>query len=186
MTEKDMVMLLSEIGWFCEKDETGDHFCVMSFEKVQIEIIPCIRRLPDYYRVSFMPSVSTRDFSDAVAFILSEPRENVPIIVKNDIPEKIINISNDDIIRISQEVVSWGLSQDLEKGLENYKMLPTNSKGDMPLRHLAALSIAGDIDVLERYQDSFEKGDRLEFVPYITSEMINRAVLLARERSVRR
>ncbi|WP_414858990.1 DUF6990 domain-containing protein [Pseudomonas aeruginosa] len=61
-----------------------------------------------------------------------------------------------------------------------YRALPTNSKGAMPLRNLAALAIAGDVSCLANYQFSFEQGDRLGFVPYITQDMIERALLIAR------
>ncbi|MFV9439627.1 DUF6990 domain-containing protein [Pseudomonas aeruginosa] len=50
----------------------------------------------------------------------------------------------------------------------------------MPLRHLAALAIAGDVSCLANSQFSFEQGDRLGFVPYITQDMIERALLIAR------
>ncbi len=49
----------------------------------------------------------------------------------------------------------------------------------MPLRHLAALAIAGDVSCLANYQFSFEQGDRLGFVPYVTQNMIGRALLIA-------
>jgi hypothetical protein len=49
----------------------------------------------------------------------------------------------------------------------------------MPLRHLAALAIAGDLQTLSRYQRSFAHGDRLNFVPYITADLIDRALSLA-------
>ncbi|WP_411828772.1 DUF6990 domain-containing protein [Pseudomonas bijieensis] len=48
-----------------------------------------------------------------------------------------------------------------------YRKLPTEAKGGMPIRHLAALAIAGDAGRLDEYKRSFEKGDRLEFVPYL-------------------
>ncbi len=52
----------------------------------------------------------------------------------------------------------------------------------MPLRHLAALAIAGDVERLNSYKNSFEKGDRLGFVPYITVDMIDRAILIAQKK----
>ncbi|WP_425603185.1 DUF6990 domain-containing protein [Lysobacter soli] len=58
--------------------------------------------------------------------------------------------------------------------------LPTDSKGAMPLRHLAALALAKDVPRLESYQRAFERGDRPGFVPYIQKKMIDRAVSLAR------
>lgn len=62
-----------------------------------------------------------------------------------------------------------------------YRALPTDSKGARPLRHLAALAITGDIGRLAKYQRRFEQGDRLGFVPYITAEMLERALLLAQD-----
>ncbi|MHA6044579.1 DUF6990 domain-containing protein, partial [Pseudomonas aeruginosa] len=98
----------------------------------------------------------------------------------NDVPEKIVDFSLDDVVRLSQSAISWASAQDIEKGLAAYRALPTNSKGAMPLRHLAALAIAGDVSCLANYQFSFEQGDRLGFVPYITQDMIERALLIAR------
>ena len=76
--------------------------------------------------------------------------------------------------------MSWARSLNIESGLMVYRSLPTDSKGAMPLRHLAALAIAGDVERLDGYKKNFEMGDRLGFVPYITDGMIDRAVLKAK------
>ena len=55
----------------------------------------------------------------------------------------------------------------------------------MPMRHLAALALAGDVAKLKSYQASFEAGDRLGFVPYITKDYIDRAVALAEKYAAR-
>ena len=44
-----------------------------------------------------------------------------------------------------------------------------------------ALALLGDIAKLKSYQASFEGGDRLGFVPYVTKGYIDRAVSLAEE-----
>ncbi|RMQ97899.1 hypothetical protein ALP94_02834 [Pseudomonas savastanoi pv. glycinea] len=80
---------------------------------------------------------------------------------------------------MSESAISWARSQNIESGLMFYRNLPTDSKGAMPLRHLAALAIAGDVERLDGYKKSFEVGDRLGFVPYITDAMIDRALLKA-------
>lgn len=176
-----MLPTLEGLGWRCGKDEVGDYFCLMDIGNAQVQIIPDIGKRSSHFRVSFMPSVSTKNFTAAVAFIFGEARDYVPIIVSNNVPEKIVDFSLDDVVRLSQGAVSWASAQDIEKGLAAYRALPTNSKGAMPLRHLAALAIAGEADRLASYQRSFEQGDRLGFVPYITAEMIDRALLLARD-----
>lgn len=105
-----------------------------------------------------------------------------PIIVSNAVPEKLIELSFDVIVRLSQCAISWASVQDIEKGLAIYRALPTHSKGALPLRHLAALAVAGDVERLAKYQFSFVQGDRLGFVSYVTQEMISRALSLAQDR----
>ncbi|WP_421667180.1 DUF6990 domain-containing protein [Pseudomonas syringae] len=77
--------------------------------------------------------------------------------------------------------MSWARAQNIEEGLAAYRKMPTHAKGVMPVRHLAALAIAGDTGRLEEYKKSFETGDRLGFVPYVTSDMINRALMMAKK-----
>jgi hypothetical protein len=81
---------------------------------------------------------------------------------------------------MSEKAISWARSQNIESGLMGYRNLPTDAKGAMPLRHLAALAVAGDVERLEGYKKSFDMGDRLGFVPYITASMIDRAILKAK------
>ena len=50
----------------------------------------------------------------------------------------------------------------------------------MPLYHLAALSILGDAERLNEYLIYFQNGNRLGFVPYITEDMIYRALNISR------
>lgn len=181
MKEKDVLPTLEKLGWRSCRDEVGDYFCLMDIGEAQVQIIPSIGKRSDHFRVSLMPSVSTKKFTAAAAFILGEAGGHEPIIVSNDVPEKIVDFSSEDVIRLSQKAISWASAQDIEKGLEIYRALPTDSKGAMPLRHLAALAIAGDVGRLASYQRNFEQGDRLGFVPYITAKMLDRALLVARD-----
>lgn len=180
MKEKDVVSILMEQGWVCSKDEVGDYFCVTDIGGVKVQIIPSVRERSDHFRVSLMPSVSTKEFSETVAFVQGEGSGYSPVIVSNEPPEKLPKFSSDDVLRMSEKAISWARSQNIESGLMVYRNLPTDTKGAMPLRHLAALAIAGDVERLEGYKKSFEMGDRLGFVPYITGGMIDRAVLKAK------
>ncbi|PHN30056.1 DUF6990 domain-containing protein [Pseudomonas sp. ICMP 561] len=179
MEEKDVVSTLMEQGWVCSKDEVGDYFCVIDVDEIKVQIIPSVRKRSDHFRASLMPSVSTREFSETVAFVRGEGSGYSPIIVSNEPPEKLPKFSSDDVLRMSESAISWARSQNIESGLMFYRNLPTDSKGAMPLRHLAALAIAGDVERLDGYKKIFEVGDRLGFVPYITDAMIDRALLKA-------
>lgn len=181
MKEEDVVSILKEQGWVCSKDEVGDYFCVTDVGGVQLQVLPSVGKRSDHYRVSLMPSISSKEFSAAVSSILGERGGNTPVVVSNEAPEKLSNFSSDDVIRLSERAMSWAHSQNLDAGLAVYRNLPTDSKGAMPIRHLAALAIAGDIGCLAGYKDSFQRGDRLGFVPYVTANMIERALLIAQK-----
>ena len=181
MKEKDIVSILKEQGWVCSKDEVGDYFCVTDVGEVQLQVIPSIGKRSDHFRVSLMPSISSKVFSEAASFISGDDGSNAPIIVSNEAPEKIPSLSNSDVIRLSEKAISWARSQSIDDGLAIYRKLPTDVKGAMPIRYLAALAIAGDTGRLYQYKESFEKGNRLGFVTYITSDMIDRALILAQK-----
>lgn len=181
MTEEEACAILQAQGWACGKDEVGDRFCIKCLGEIQVQIIPTIGTRSDHFRVSFMPSISSTAFSDAVAFIFGEGKYFFsPVIVSNETPQKLETICADDVVELSDRALSWAQSQDIDAGLALYRSLPTDAKGAMPLRHLAALAIAQDVDQLEDYKKSFKKGERLGFVPYITVEMIERSLLIAR------
>ncbi len=181
MKEKDVVSILKGQGWVCSKDEIGDYFCVANIGGgVNVQVIPSVRKRSDHFRVSLMTSVSTTEFSEAVAFVQGEGAGYSPVIVSAAPPEKLCSFSSEDVLRISEKAISWARSQNIESGLMVYRNMPTDAKGAMPLRHLAALAVAGDVERLECYRKSFEMGDRLGFVPYITAAMIDRAVFKAK------
>ncbi|MGX7950382.1 DUF6990 domain-containing protein [Oleidesulfovibrio alaskensis] len=76
----------------------------------------------------------------------------------------------------------WLSSLLLGRGLR-HATLPTAAPGTRPIWHLAALVLPSDAAKLKFYQASFEAGDRLGFVPYITKDYIDRAMSLAGEYS---
>ncbi|MDF3931343.1 DUF6990 domain-containing protein [Pseudomonas citronellolis] len=179
MKEIEFLSILEAQGWKCEMDEAREHFCVINIDDVDVQVIPSVKKRADHFRVSLAASVSSREFSEAVGYIFGKRCGHVPVVLDREPPEKFINISPRDVEMLSGKVISWARSQDINAGLKSYRNLPTDAKGAMPLRHLAALSIAGDAARLMGYKECFDRGDRLGFVPYITAEMIVRAVQLA-------
>lgn len=179
--ENRVVAVLSELGWRAGKDEVGDRFCVLKLDDRQILVLPTVRKASDHLRVTLMPSISTEGFTSAISYIREDSQGgHEPLIVSREPVTKLPNLTREDVVRLSESAISWAKAQDIEQGLSAYRGLPTDSKGAMPLRHLAALALAKDVPRLESYQRAFEQGDRLGFVPYIQKEMIDRAVSLAR------
>lgn len=143
MTNADVTTILRGIGWDIDRDEVGDVFCVFNLGDRQVQIIPSIAKRLDHYRIGFMPSVSTKEFLDAVSAIFGKRAVHQPIINRREIPTKIADPAAEDIVKMSDEVLNWAKCQDIEEGLRIYRELSTDTKGAMPLRHLAALAMEG-------------------------------------------
>ncbi|MDN3719635.1 hypothetical protein QW131_11790 [Roseibium salinum] len=73
----------------------------------------------------------------------------------------------------------------MDKALRDHAALPTNAPGARPIWHLAALALLGDVAKLKFYQASFEAGDRLGFVNYVTKDYIDRTVSFAERLAAR-
>lgn len=185
MKEDQVLEYLESLGWRCARDEVGDAYCRIVVGSIQLQIIPCIEPRRDHVRLSFMSSISTTSFSDCVSKILGEygsGGDHEPIISNSGPTLKLDEVTNEYVFNMVRGIADWAEKVDLEQGLTNYRNLPADSKGAFPVRHLAALADAGNVDKLSGYDSSFSRGDRLGFVPYITSDMISRALDMARER----
>lgn len=77
-----------------------------------------------------------------------------------------------------EESIEWAKYQNIDKALEYYAHLPTNSPGSAPLGHLAALIIRKEVQTVLYYKNRFGAGYNLGFVPYITTDVIAKAVNL--------
>lgn len=185
MDEDQLLTAIGSEGWFVSSDEVGDKYCLNEVDGVIIQLLPHIGKRTDHYRLGLSPSVSTKEFSEAVPYIAAAHSEFSPIISSNLPPTKLINVTPGDVRDLLVQAVSWAKSQDIDSGLKKYRDLPTDSKGAFPLRHLAALAIAGDASRLNDYVNSFLQGDRLGFVNYITKEFIDRACEIAKSKSQR-
>lgn len=178
----EIVSFLSEIGWACNKDEVGDQYCLMEMGGRQIQLIPLLQRRPDHYRFSLAPSISCSAFSKAAAEISGDLSDFEPIVQGDRSIMKLRRLSRSELREMVAGVLSWASVADVDGGLAGYRNLPTNAKGGMPIRHLAALAIAGDVPRLQEYERCFGQGNRLGFVPYVSLDMIRRAVAIAAKR----
>jgi hypothetical protein len=84
---------------------------------------------------------------------------------------------------VAEEVAKWGRSLDLQSCVHELAIKGVPDVGGGQLRHLTALAYLGDFNTLVDYQEMFREGKRMNFVPMITPEMIDRAVNIAAERA---
>jgi hypothetical protein len=125
-----------------------------------------------------------KEFSEAYDYIDGVKHDYTPICKNWTLGEKIVELTPAEVSRLSENAISWALSQNLEEGLTEYRNLPTNSKGAMPARHLAALAIAGDIERLEYYKRCFDQGDRLGFAYALHESQVNYPAQISAVKSI--
>ncbi|WP_449412554.1 DUF6990 domain-containing protein [Pandoraea soli] len=185
MNETIAIEILKINGWSFFVDEVGDRYLEHHLGERIISIIPSITKSHSFFRIGMTPSMSTKPFSETVTQICSRSTGTSPLACMRARPAKVVTIDEATIISITEQIIDWARKIDINGEIHRHAKLPTNSKGAMPLRHLAALALLGDTEKLEMYRTSFEFGDRLDFVPYISTEMIQRALEIARTNNAR-
>lgn len=182
MKLKEVTQNLEALGWSTQADEVGDKIARVSLPDRSVEIIYGIRKYRDEQGLEVMPSLSTRGFSKACLSIKKRGSSHTPLAVPfRDICIRVREVFSEHVRQASDEAIAWAQDQDLDQALRVHAALPTDAPGARPVWHLAALAILGDITRLKSYQASFEAGDRLGFVNYVTKDYIDRAVVLAEQ-----
>lgn len=177
MNKTEVCKQLDLIGWQIETDEVGDKVASFDLSGRILRIIPDIRRIRGEQQLAVSPSLSTKKFSETCAKIAASGASYTPMIrawkgTKIKVPE----VQNEHVAQVSDEAIVWAKQQNLHTGLLKHANLPTNASGARPIWHLAALAILGDVSKLHSYHSSFTAGDRLDFVNYVTSDYIERAL----------
>ncbi|SEH64430.1 hypothetical protein SAMN05660691_00590 [Rheinheimera pacifica] len=180
MNEKELLETLIGEGWRVSSDEVGDQYCRKEKNGMLVQLLPYIKRRSNHYRLGLMPSLSTRQFSEAVSYICDTEVDFEPIVSSNLPATKLSYVSQGSVLDLLDSAEKWAESQCIEDGLRRYCELQTDCKGAYPLRHLAALAVAGEVSRLEDYASSFLQGNRLGFVNYIKKEFIDRAAAFSK------
>lgn len=188
MNKRDISTELKKLGWIYIKDENNDKYFLKNYEDLQVILTPKLEKRGEIFYFSLDPSVSSRKFSEICNYLICEEREFYYLIsrygllappLEKGLPESEFEFINVDIFNdLLAEASIWAKYQEIDKALQYYAEAPTTWPGIAPIYHLAALVIQENKERLKHYQQSFLEGNRLGFVPYITDEVINRAVQL--------
>ncbi|WP_051919546.1 DUF6990 domain-containing protein [Basilea psittacipulmonis] len=186
---------LEKLGW---KYSKGAFIGDRSFTKVidDGKVVQLAPRSEKWYqggvKFTFDPALSTVEFIQISNAVLNEDVNYIPLIarfgwcappIEKGVPEKIFPELTEEIVdELLAEALDWASYQDIDKAIDYYAGLPTNCKGALPGDHLATLVIRNNKEKLLYYQKCFAEGNRLGFAPYITDEVINRAVELVMKR----
>ena len=180
MNTNETTQVLRALGWRAFIDDVGDKYTHFHLPDRTVQIIYGIRKSGMEQQLEATLSASTDAFSKACKAISPEHGSYAPLVrsikgLRYQKPE----IREEHVRLASDKAIAWGLQQDLDRALRDHAALPTDAPGARPIWHLAALILLGDMETLKLYQASFEAGDRLGFVPYVTKDYIDRAVALA-------
>lgn len=180
MNREELNRLFISYGWTRYRDEVNDSVIITRSSNI---IIWCVVR-NNTRGVEFNANLSIDLFDLFDNFIEKSQKRFVDnsVICQKKFGFRKADYSSDDISTLSNQILQWAATVDIEAGLAALRALPTDCLGAMPVRHLAALAVAGDVETLGRYRDSFAAGDRLDFVPYIDEGHIARALELAEKR----
>lgn len=180
MKTKDVTSILKALGWKAFTDEVGDKYTHYDLPDRVVQIIYGVLKAPDHQELEATLSFSTWPFSKACSTIRGRGGSYSPLIrAWTGIHIRAPEILEEHVHHASGEAIAWAEAQDLDKALRDHAALPTNAPGARPIWHLAALALLGDVAKLNSYQASFEAGDRLGFVNYVTKDYIERALSIA-------
>jgi len=179
-----VIAAFKSYGWSIETDEVGDKIGLLNLPDRIVDVIPHLQRVKGKQQLSILPTLSTRIFSDYCKAVDGRGENYTPLIrARKRILITSYELQYEDISHISDSAIDWAQEQDLNNAIQDHAALPTDAPGARPVWHLASLAILGEVERLKFYQASFETGDRLGFVNYVTKEYIDRAVALAEGRT---
>lgn len=186
MKTNEVTLILKGLEWKAFTDEVGDKVAHFALSDRIVDIIYGIRKFSQGEQFEATLSTSTSAFSVACTGIRGGGGSYTPLArAQKGLRIRASEILEEHVRQASEEAIAWAKVQDLDKALRDHAALPTNAPGARPIWHLAALVLLGDVAKLKSYQASFEEGDRLGFVNYVTKDYIDRAVILAEEQAAK-
>lgn len=185
MNKKEIFASFEALGWCVETDDVGDKVAFFYLKDRIVDLIPDIRIIRNEQQLSTLPTLSTSSFCEVCQNITGRERKYTPLVrAWNGNRICALEILQQHVFQASEKAIAWALEQDLDKALKEHALLPTDAPGARPIWHLAALALLGDVEKLKFYEASFEAGDRLGFVPYVTKDYIDRAVAFAEKKAL--
>lgn len=177
LSQRDVLLVLEDQGWTSRKVVGGAECRMVQADRV-LTILPKLTT-GSLQTLRLNPGVGTADFDRAYTTISGrQGGDTQPIVhVFGEVGTvRAELLAPEDIRGLSERVIEWGQGQNLDAAVRDLCATATDSPGNLPVMHLAALSLAGDLDRLEQYLAAFERGDRLGFVPYIDVGYLERAI----------
>lgn len=177
MNLSDLESEFKELEWSTKKDDAGDLVCELGLSHSTISVIPVLKSITGAEVLNFSTSASDILFDSVVSRIYSSETKHWPLVTTSR-RIKSPKISVTQARDLIAETINWASQQNLKASYSKLAEYYLGRTGQGQLYHLAALAIAGEVDVLHGYQDLFKKNMAKGFVPMIKGSHIDIAVSL--------
>ena len=143
-----------------------------------------LKKLPDGFEIWFYVNRSLEEFDHLLPKILPQSGPGRFILEFTNFVSGIFTREQyeDELTKLLLEVEEWAKQKTLEVQVKKFCKEIPDKPPTAQKAHILALAYAADFNTLLDYQQTFEKGHRLNFAPVITKDVIDRAVAIAIDR----
>lgn len=176
MKKSQLYELISDAGWI--KVDDTDTFFVFDLGDRTAKISPALRRSGVSQYVELNEKLAVKEFDDAIRRITGEDSQIFRALKKRRPPTKLttVNLKKATLEGELAQIVTWARGLEIVEELERFAGYSTSVSSGAAIAHLAALALLGQRNQLECYLDSFESGEDLGFVPYVTKDKLARCL----------
>jgi hypothetical protein len=137
------------------------------------------------FRLEMDCAVSHKRLSAIAGQILGEPARGPHSFKYDQRRMEVESLDGADVHyrKLIQEEVEEVGKLDMEKVIKDFAANCPDTPSMRQVMHLASLAWLADFTTLTEYKEIFQRGYRMNFVPIITPEMIQRAVQIAFDRA---
>jgi len=183
MNTSEVVKNFQIQGWIVKLDV--DRYAEKNLGDRIVQVLFKLKSLGEYQKFEASYSVKSTDFSVAVKEIegdRSDYNDTLKVNFRDDVRLQVPKVAPEYIEIVCVSAIEWAKTVDITKRYEELCNIDSSTPGAAGVWHLAALCLMGSIDKLTSYQVRFEEGDNCGFVPFITKDYIDRAVVFAKRK----
>lgn len=177
MNKREFGRIAVHCGWTRHRDV--DTYFRKVLDQCMVQIIPSVAPITGGIVIDLSESCITEEMKRSMDFVVG--KDHWSGILSNRQPstsEIRSHFDEADVQSLLEGAQSWASKVNRIEALERYAAYSTTAVPGYVVGHLVALALLGRRDQLLDYRRSFSDGNPYGFVPYVTPEMLDRALEL--------